>query len=449
MEKILIIDDSIPFLKDVEILLKSKFVVKTAINGKKGIELLNQENFTAVLLDIKMPDMSGLEVLKKIKEIFEYPPPVLIISDSGEINTVIKAIKLGAEDYIQKDFNIEILTEKITKALERNQLIRRVENLNKLVDEQKDKFIFASRSMKLIDDQISKLAKMDCDVLIKGETGVGKDLLAYELHKRSNRSKDIFISLPIASLSDNLIESELFGYEKGAFTGADKAHIGKLESANSGTLYLPEISCINEKVQLKLLQFMQYKTIAKVGQSGSNEYKLNVRIVAATNDNLDELVKNNKMRSDFYYRIDQVSIDIPPLRERKDDIIPLAEYFIQKHSVKLLGRNLMPDKSIIPTLEQYNWPGNVRQLENTIIKALAMVNDNDEYLSNEHFVQIPQINKTAVADGSHYENAKRDFRAKYFSDILYKAEGNYTKAAELAGISRNGLDKALKELGIK
>jgi DNA-binding NtrC family response regulator len=393
--------------------------------------------------------MNGLEVLKKIKDNFEYPPPVLIISDSGEINTVVKAIKLGADDYIQKDFNIEILTEKITKALERNQLNRKVEHLNKLVDDQRDKFIFASRQMQVIDEQITRLANIECDVLIKGETGVGKDLLAYELHKRSKRSSGIFISLPIASLSDNLIESELFGYEKGAFTGADKSRIGKLESANFGTLYLPEISSINEKVQLKLLQFMQYKTIAKVGQSGSNEYKLNVRIIAATNDNLDELIKQNKMRSDFYYRIDQVSIHIPPLRERKEDIIPLAEYFINKHALKLLGRNLELDKSAVKLLEQFDWPGNVRQLENTIIKALAIVDEKDESLSSEHFDSISQNNKSGLTDDSHYENAKREFRIKYFKEVLEKANGNLTKAAEYSGISRNGLDKALKELGIK
>ena len=451
MEKLLVIDDSIPFLKDLELLLKKRYNVVTAYNGKQGLDFLRKENFTAVLLDIKMPGMTGLEVLEKMNSMLNEIPPVIIVSDSGEIETVVKAMKLGAYDYVQKDFNLDLLTQKINNALEKNDLKRKLSYLNNVIDEQFDKFVFVSPSMEKINNQISRYANMDCNILLKGETGVGKDLIAYEIFKRSELYNKIFVQVPLASISENLLESELFGFEKGAFTGADKSKIGKLESANGGTLYMPEISTINENTQLKLLQFMQYKTIAKVGQSGSDDTKLNVRIIFATNEDLEEKVKQNKLRSDFFFRIDSISITIPPLRERKEDIEPLAIYFAKKHSNKLLNREITIDNCLIEKLKNCSWLGNVRQLNQEILKAVAQMEDDEECLTPRHFScsVMSNGNKTESNSDGDYEKAKREFRINYFTSLLKQTNNNYTKAAELAGISRTGLDKALKELGIK
>jgi DNA-binding NtrC family response regulator len=453
MERLLVVDDSIPFIKDIEILLSKKYEVVTAINGRTAIELLKNEEFTAVLLDIKMPDMSGLEVMQKLRDSALSIPPIIIVSDYGEIGIVVETMKLGASDYVQKDFNLEVLTQKINNAVQKNKLQRKVDYLNQVVEEQKDKFIFRSEVMEKVNKKLNNYAKLNCNILLKGETGVGKDLIADEIFRRSMDCNDVFVSIPLSSLSENLIESELFGFEKGAFTGAEKTRTGKLESANNGTIYLPEISSLSENVQLKLLQFMQYNTISRIGQNEQKAKRINVRIIFASNENLDEKVKLGKMRSDFFYRIDSVSIDIPPLRERKDDIEPLARYFTQKHSMKIFGREINIDKRCISELENYTWPGNVRQLDHAILKAIVNMESDEELLLCSH---LPReiINMTDQESGiefskSDYEKAKRKFRIEYFTKLLEQTNNNHTKTAELAGISRTGLDKALKELGIK
>lgn len=398
-----------------------------------------------------MPDMSGLDVLNKVNEILNDIPPIIIVSDSGDVQTVVEAIRCGAADYIQKDFNLEILTQKIDSALEKNRLKRKVNFLNQVVTEHKDKFIYRSQVMSKVDKQISSYAKLNCNILLKGETGVGKDLIAYEIFKRSNDLNDIFVTLPIASLSENLIESELFGFEKGAFTGADKSKIGKLESADNGTLYLPEISSLSENVQLKLLQFMQYNTITKIGQEENKSKKINVRLIFATNENLEEKVKQGKLRSDFFYRIDSVSINIPPLRERKEDIKPLTEYFLVKHSRIIINRKISVDEQFFNVLEKYSWPGNIRQLENVILKSIVNMENDEEVLLCSHIpIEIAEnTNDLCEPSLNDYEKAKRNFKKEYFKNLLNKTNNNLTKTAELAGISRTGLDKALKELGLK
>ncbi|MFA7420388.1 MAG: sigma-54 dependent transcriptional regulator [Melioribacteraceae bacterium] len=450
-ERLLIIDDSIPFLRDIELLLQKKYQIRTAINGKMGLDLLRNESFTAVLLDIKMAGISGLQVLEQLKTEKINPPPIIIVSDSAEIATVVKAIKLGASDYIQKDFNLEILYQKINNAIEKKELQKKIETLNNLLEEQLSKFVFESKVMQNIDLDITRLANLNCNILLKGETGVGKDLIAFEIFRRSTALNNVFVTLPLSTISEQLLESELFGFEKGSFTGADKSSKGKIEAANDGTLYLPEISSLSENIQLKLLQFMQYKTITKVGNSNPINNELDIRIIFATNENLEQKVKENKMRPDFYYRIDSVVINIPPLRERKEDIKTLAEYFTFKHSRKLLNRQIDVSNNLIARFQDYSWPGNVRQLENTILKTLVRLNEDEDTLNCSHLPAEFLSMNIEASDGSDtdYNVAKRKFKVSYFQNILKQADNNYTKAAEIAGISRNGLDKALKELGLK
>jgi len=447
--KILIIDDNVNFLNDVEALLRKKFKIIKALNGKQGIEYLQKHFFSALLLDLKLPDVKGLEILKTVKSSVAPDLPVIIVTDYGDVSTAVEAIKLGADDFIQKDFDVEVLCQKIINALEKRDLLR---NLRTLKEEQDEKytFIFQSKEMERINYEIEKIALYDYDVLLLGESGVGKDIVAREIHKRSKRKDKLFVSVPLVSLNESLIESELFGYEKGAFSGADrKIKIGKFEGANNGTIYLPEISKLNENIQLKLLQFMQYKTISRVGRDGrENDIHLNVRVILATNDNLEDLIEAKKIREDFYYRISAIKINIPPLRERKDDIEILTRYFINKHKIKY-GKmeNYNITKEAIEKLKKYNWPGNVRELENQIVNALTF--SNNSVLDTDSF-NLPN-NKKGINNylNDDYKTFEIRFKREYFLNILKKTNGNKTKAAKLAGFSRQGLFKILKELEIE
>ncbi|MCL5028894.1 MAG: sigma-54 dependent transcriptional regulator [Bacteroidetes bacterium] len=446
MLNLLIIDDSVPFLNDVELLLKDKYNIFKAENGKKGLKILKRENISLVLLDLKLPDIYGLDVLQQIHNEIDQYMPVIIITDYGNLETAVKAMQLGAFDFVQKDFNHEILNQKIIIALERRELNISLNVLKETVNEQYDYFISASIAMQALDFEITKYAKQDIDVLIQGETGVGKDIIAYEIHKRSKRENKIFVQVPLHTLSENLIESELFGYEKGAFSGADSAKTGKFEAANGGTIYLPEISEINENLQLKLLYFMQYKSINKIGQGSSKNINLDVKVIMASNKNLTELVEKGKLREDFYYRISAVTLTVPPLRNRKDGLKELAEYFLTNLSAKYHKTGLQLPEEVIEAMMEYNWPGNVRELRNAIQRAVIMA-DNDKILSLDDFPNlIASSNQYNNGGDGSFQAAMNKAKYDYFKSLLAETSGNKTKAAERAGLSRQGLLNILKDL---
>ncbi len=448
MLNLLIIDDSIPFLSDVELLLKNKYKVFTAENGKKGLKILKRENISILLLDLKLPDIYGLDLLNQIhKEIDPYLP-VIIITDYGNLEIAVTAMRNGAFDFIQKDFDKELLHQKIIKALERRVLNLSINALKESVCEHYDKLIIASKKMQTLDFEITKYAGQDVDVLIQGETGVGKDLIAYELHKRSIRKEKIFVQIPLHTLSESLIESELFGYEKGAFSGADVAKTGKFESANGGTIYLPEISEVSERIQLKLLYFMQYKSINKIGQGNAKKINLDVKVIMASNKDLIELVNNGKLRKDFYYRISAVCLNIPSLRERKDGLKELARYFLNYISSIYNKPGIQLSDEVIDAMIEYDWPGNVRELKNLIQRAVIICDDG-ETITLDKFPDLNSLKRESInEDDSSFRSAEERFRKKYFLDLLEKTSGNKTKAAEIAKLSRQGLLKILKELGI-
>jgi DNA-binding NtrC family response regulator len=455
MERVLLIDDNVAFLRDVEALLGSRYATVTASSGKRGLEILESEPVAAVLLDLKMPEMQGLEVLAKIRAQIDPHLPVIIVTDQGEVDMAVKAMQLGAYDFIPKSFDLDLLTAKIVKALERRSLEISVDALQRSQAEQYDRLLFASESMKLVNYQVSNLAQRDFDVLIIGETGVGKDLVAFELHRRGSRRDYPFIPVPMKTLNETLIESELFGHEKGAFSGAERTKIGKLEAAKGGTVYIPEVSSLTETIQLKLLQFMQYKTIARVGQDPRRPpAKLDVRIILATNESLEEVVQAGRMREDFYHRITGVQLHIPPLRERLDDLQPLALSFIKKYATggERAGYELAPE--VLETMRVHRWPGNVRELENMIKNAIAYSSDKTLRL-----VDFPKLSGVAArpsqcraclaAQGPHlptYAEIEATFRRAYFEEVLKRTGGNIQKAAMTAGLTPQGLRKILKAL---
>jgi DNA-binding NtrC family response regulator len=456
MEKLLIVDDNISFLRDVEMLLRTKFEVVTASSGKTCLAILESESVSAVLLDLKMPEIHGTEVLSRIRSEIDPHLPVIIITDQGEVETAVEAMQLGAYDFIPKSFDLDLLVAKIVKALERRSLEISVSALQNSQAEQYDRVVHASDAMKKVHFEIARLARIDFDVLIIGETGVGKDLTAFEIHRRSARRDRPFIPLSLRSLNESLIESELFGHEKGAFSGADRAKIGKLEAANGGTVYIPEISSLSEQIQLKLLQFMQYKTVSRVGQDPKKpEMKLNVRIIMATNEDLREVVKRGTMREDFYHRISGVWMAIPPLRERVDDIEPLAEYFIGKYFAGNVNEEYRLLPATVDALRAYSWPGNVRELENMVKYAIAFSAPGELTLDafphlpaapHDSATPCPKCLTTTFPSFGSYKEAEASFKLAYLSEALRRSNNIVSKAAHLIGLTPQGFRRLLSSL---
>ncbi len=458
MDKLLVIDDSIPFLRDIEILLGDRYQVLTANSGTKGMDVLKKEQVAVVLLDLMLPDGNGNELIKSIHQEIDPLLPVMIVTDHANVENAVVAMRNGAYDFLLKNFNRNILFEKIEKALERRRLEIRVAALQGSFADLHNQFVFRSEVMKQVQFEVSRLAGIDFDVLLVGETGVGKDLVAYEIHRRSVRSEKPFLPVSMKALSETLIESELFGHERGAFSGAEKAKIGKLEAADGGTLYIPEISSLGESIQLKLLHFMQYKSIARVGQDPTKpEKKLNVRLIIATNEQLEDVVEKKQMRSDFYHRISGVKLTIPPLRDRIDDIEPLAYYFLKRHGKNPEGNGYELSPEVIAALKAYRWPGNVRELENWIKSALAYSTGRVLKLDDfPHFGLLkPNPDECMVCFATRfqvlpkYKEADLRFKRAYFTDVLRRANHRISQGASMSGLTYQGFAKILKTLGIE
>jgi DNA-binding NtrC family response regulator len=457
MENVLIIDDNVKFAEDLELLLKGSYKIFRAETSFKGIEILKRNHISAVLLDLQLPDIPGLDMLEKIHNDFDALLPVIIITEYDDTEYVVKAMRLGAFDFLSKDFHVDLMKEKIEQALQQKNLKLRVDGLQNNVSVTDDTFIFACDEMKNINFEISKLANWDFDVLLVGETGVGKDMVASQIYQRSERKDKPFIPIPLRSLSESVLESELFGHEKGAFTGADRMKVGKFEAANKGIIYLPEISNLPETIQLKLLHFMQYKTVTRVGHdSRKGEMNLDVRLIMATNENLEELVKNGRMREDFFYRISGVTLKIPPLRERVEDIIPLSNYFLNKFSSQYNKFHYKFSDEVLEAFRNYEWRGNIRELSNSIKNALSYTNS--DVLELKDFPNIIRsrgalnLNQNLLFESDDeflpYKEFETINKTNYFNSLLKRVNGKVTLAAEIAGLTPQGIRKVLKQLNI-
>lgn len=458
MERLLVVDDSITFLRDARAILQTRFEVTEANNGRKALEILRSQQVSAVLLDLKMPDMNGIEVMKKIHEEIDPHMTVIIVTDSRDTESAVEAMREGAYDFITKEFDINLLSAKIMKALERRSIEIQNEILKDKISSMRDNFLFRSEAMKKVNLEIEKAAMHDFDVFLHGETGVGKDVVAYEIHKRSSRRNKPYIEVPLNVIDNPLLSSELFGVVRGAYTDAKIDRIGKIEAANGGTVYLPEITALSLEVQAKLLNFVQYKVLSRVGEDGHTPMRsVDVRLIFASNEpGLLKLVRSGRIRDDFYYRITAVRIEIPPLRERREDIALLAEYFLKRES----NKSKKITKEAIKLLQSYDWPGNVRELRNVIINAFIRA-DGDELgpedfapwidNTNDYFTEMKMMNHDSI-DGKgwpKYVDAEDDFRKEYFRNLLMHVNGDTARAAKIAGMSQQGLRKALRALGIK
>lgn len=370
--KILITDDD-PSIRNMLaiVLKKSGYDVISTDSGKSALNKLRKETFDLVISDIKMPDINGIELLKKIKSI-NPEIPVIMITAFASANDAVEAMKLGAEDYVIKPFNLDELMIIINRAIyKKNMEKENIQLRSRLTDREKfENIVGKNQRMLNIFEMIDTLSQTDSTVLITGESGTGKELIAKAIHNKSERSSCKFISINCGALPENLLESELFGHTRGAFTDAYQEKKGLFEVANKGTLFLDEIGEMSQKMQVKLLRVIQERKIRKVGCN--EEVEVDVRIISATNKDLTEGMKRGEFRSDLFYRLNVISIDVPPLRERKDDIPLLLQYFLKIYDKKL-NRDIEGfEKEVLELFINHPWPGNIRELENIVERAVAL-----------------------------------------------------------------------------
>jgi len=412
---VLVIDDDYHMRVALkESLTKTGYTVFLAENGMKAIDEISKRIFDLVITDVKMPHLNGIELLKHIRK--EHPLlPVILVTAYGTIQDAVSVIKEGAFDYIQKPFTADALYSTIKRAIGVNN----------------GKIVYASKAMKDVLMKAEKVAKSDATVLVLGESGVGKELVSRFIHENSDRPKNPFVPVNCASLPENLLESELFGYEKGAFTGAYSRKMGKFEIADKGTILLDEITEMDFRLQAKLLRVLQEKEIEAVGSKYPK--KIDARVIATTNRNIVKLVSEGKFREDLYYRLNVFPIFVPPLRERKEDISELVAYFLRKYSK---GMDVSISKEAMNFLMENNWKGNARELENVIARACI--------LSNYAVIKLTDLQEMTFAqDGSR--GSIREMETKLILDALKTCNGNRTKAASMLGKTTRTLRNKIKE----
>lgn len=448
---ILIIDDDNSLLESYTVLLEDEFEVHTAETGTAGLSLLKQEDIHIVLLDIRLPDIDGIEVLRHIKALDENVD-VIMITAVKNVRVAVEAIKLGAYDYIVKPFEVDEMLSLLRRALERQHLLREVLYLRAEVDRHLEMGNIVGRSAKMrqIYDLILRVADTNATVLISGESGVGKELIARAIHQQSMRRMHPFVAINCAAISEHLVESELFGHERGAFTGAIEMRRGKFELANTGTLFLDEIGSLRMDLQAKLLRVLQEREFQRVG--GGKTLRVDVRIVAASNQDLRNMVAEHTFRDDLFYRLNVVPIYVPSLRERQEDVPLLVNHFLNKYN-KAFGRNVEGfTSSAMAALCQYHWPGNVRELENIIERLVA--------ISRQRILDVEDIplDLTAVrgeimndilAQGTDLRQAKAEFERLYILKLLDQHGWNQTEVAKRLGIHRNTLLSKMDILQIR
>jgi DNA-binding NtrC family response regulator len=435
-----VVDDEQNIRRMLNRVLSSEgFIVKEAINGLEALKRLEEEDYSLVLLDLKMPGLNGIETLKKIREL-DINLPIIMISAYGSISEAVEAMKLGALDYLIKPFDIEELKIIVERAIKQYEL--RVENIYYREEEEKrfnfDEIIGKSKAIKRVLEMVESVAVTPATVLITGESGTGKELIARAIHKNSPGNKNPFVVVNCVAFSSHLLESELFGHEKGAFTGAISKRIGRFEMAKGGTIFLDEIGEVDPVIQTKLLRFLQEKEFERVGSSKS--IKVDVRILSATNLDLKKKAEDNNFRQDLYYRLNVFNIEVPPLRERKEDIPLLVEHFIHKYNQILNKKVEEISPQAMELLLNYNYPGNIRELENILERSMIMAKNN---LMDETYFAF--INKENF---SEKKGTLKEVEKELIIKHLIQNKSNRTKTAELLGISRRSLQNKIKEYQI-
>ncbi len=446
--KILIIDDEEHMCWALKKAMeKEGYQALTATSGNEGVNLLKEKGPSLVLLDLKMPEMDGMEVLKIIKEI--HPKiPVIMITAHGTIETAIEAMKLGAVDYITKPFDLDELKMVVQQALKYSQLVSHVSFFRSELSKKYGTIVGESPAIKEVIMLIERVASTNATVMITGESGTGKEITALTIHQASGRRDFPFVPVNCAALPEQLLESELFGHEKGAFTGAVALKPGRFEMADKGTIFLDEIGEMPPAMQAKLLRVLQERAFERVG--GTETLHVDVRIISATNVDIRKAVEEGRFREDLFYRLNVIHIQLPPLRERKEDIPLLANYFLRKY---MLGT--YPVKAISPEamelLTNYPWPGNIRELQNVIERSIIIC-QGDTILPEHLPKELQQVKNTPVETIVNFPDtgiSLEEVEKQLILTALEKSGGNQTKAAQLLGITRSALIYRSQKYNIK
>jgi DNA-binding NtrC family response regulator len=442
--RILIIDDDEAILDACsQALAKQNYFTAVASDGGKGLKMFQSESYDLVVLDLKLPKIDGMEILKTIRD-EDRQTPVIIITGHATVESAIEAMKLGAFDYLAKPFGPEELRVVVKKALGARRLA--LENIylrRELESEREFELVVGeSRAMRDVLDLLEKVSATDTTVLIQGESGTGKELIAGMIHSLSPRNRHPFVVVDCGALVETLFESELFGHEKGSFTGAIATKHGRFEIANGGTIFLDEISNIGLNIQAKLLRVIQECEVSRIGSS--KVIKIDVRIVAATNRNLADCVSEGTFREDLFYRLNVVPVTVPPLRERREDIPLLVEHFLRKYNKKAKRGIVSATKPALRALMDYDWPGNVRELENTIERAVVL--SKNDMIEPEDLVYHGLISKTALSEASGGRlKTLEEMEKEHVLRVLEESQGNRSQAAQLLGIDRKTLRAKIKK----
>lgn len=456
MYTILVVDDELELRKQIVAILGARgYTTLEAANGREASAVMAENECPLVLCDVKMPEMDGLEFLKLVKE-KDYSTAVCLITAHGNIRDAIEAIREGAFDYIEKPIDENVLMKLVEKAERAFYMIYRATYSAPIHPDDGTEYVGTSRSIKRVFRLIERLTRVNTSVLIRGENGTGKELVAKAIHYNSPRKDGPFVAVNCAAIPENLIESELFGHEKGSFTGADQRKIGKFQYATTGTLFLDEIGETSLATQVKLLRVLQDHSFTPVGSN--REIKTDVRIIAATNQDLEKAIKEGRFREDLFYRLNVMPIYLPPLRERKEDIPPLVHHFIDKfnqhHSANIRG--IVPEA--LETLERFHWPGNIRELENAIEYSFVVeTSDQISFFSLPEYIRKAVKKKVAVPavpelrleeNALDWERGKEAFERAFIIRALRSNLGRINLTAEQANIPKNTLLRKIKKYNI-
>lgn len=448
--KILIVDDDPDIVMMLEDRLQAAgYETVAALEGQQALDLIVQESPHLVLLDLTLPKLSGLDVLKRLAQVKPLDsPPVIVMTAHASIQAAVEAMKEGAYDFLTKPLDNDHLLIVIRKALERDTLRRQVAYLRSEVDGRYANIVGNSPSVRSVVEAAQRAAKSDAGVLLLGESGTGKELFARSIHQWSPRSAMPLIVINCVALTETLLENELFGHERGAFTGADRQHKGKLEMADGGTVFLDEIGDMPLTLQAKLLRVLQDREFQRVG--GSKTVSVNIRIIAATNKDLRQAVKAGRFREDLYFRLNVVTLTLPPLRERQGDVPALAQFFLERHTRDAKRPGMVLSTAAVETLTRYSWPGNIRELDNVIARAvvlspkdtiepdmLVLLSDDSDLPQNEDDALLPYLDLP-------YHESMEEHSRYIITRAMERAEGNQTKAAESLKLQRTYLARLLK-----
>lgn len=465
MTNVWIIDDEESIRTICTSALEDLFKIEAFSSASQALLALNSSKPDLIITDIKMPGMSGLEFLDKVSE--KYPDlPTIIITAHANMDNALSAYKGGAFEYLTKPFDINEIRKLVIKATK----IKKT-NLQDGLEESKSKIVGKAGSMQEVFKAIGKISKTDITVLIRGESGTGKELIAQSVHANSSRNNKPFIAINVAAIPHELLESELFGHEKGSFTGAQSQRIGRFEQALGGTLFLDEIGDMHPELQTRLLRVLSSHEFYRVG--GQKPIKSDVRIIAATNQNIEQLIKTGKFREDLYHRLNVFRIELPPLRKRKEDIPMLVKHFLSKSAAEIKGDEKGIDKNAMKILNDYDWPGNIRQLENTCRYITVMApsasitaddipdeikNDSQSEVSDAVNVNMVSTSSWEESLSSHIKNVlsdvndltrlSKELEKLLLQEALKASKGRKIDAAKILGLGRNTITRKIKDLGL-